>query len=103
MKGIGDCYEVHVNYLLNLRYPFGFKLCHGVALVEGPIKGIKHNHCWIELPDMVVDISNGQSIFTTKERYYEKGNIDQNSIKRYTLTQMKQKIKKYKHYGPWED
>ena len=102
MKQNGDCYEAHANYMLKLKSTAGFTLCHGTVTGQGPIEGIKHDHCWLELPDMVVDISNGKNILMPKSRYYKIGKIDPSSIKRYTLKQLRKQILYYKHYGPWE-
>ena len=108
MNGNGNCYEIHAKYMLdenmsNTVKHDNMKLVHGEVTGQGPIKGIRHGHCWIEIDGVTVyDKANGRTVCITKELYYGIGNIKEEEVKRYTYTEVCEKLLKTKHFGPWD-
>ncbi len=104
MKGTGDCYEANANYLMDVYLAdqnTPILLCHGLAIGQGPIKGIKHGHCWLEINNMVMDFSNNHTITMSKEAYYKLGKIKY--VHRYNAKETAKMLLKHQHYGPWTD
>ena len=95
----GDCFQVHADFLLDLeeKHATDMRVCHG--LVFHSTHG-HHPHCWIELNDACIDLSNGKAFTVAKERYYALGKIKR--VKRYTATQLRNKVLKHENYGPWQ-
>lgn len=123
---LGDCYEVHANFLaeLHIRRDLDelakWTLVHGIPLGQGPIEGLRFGHCWLETdgeirtgtdgkPFMdpysgrtVVDLSNGRNIRMPKVVYYGIGNIDPDDCFYYTPREAFERMVEEEIYGPWD-
>ena len=93
----GDCYEIHAKLIEDLQRGL---LCHGTVTGQGPIDGIEYGHAWVEIADIVIDISNGKSVCTTKERYYKLGKVK--DVICYTPEETVKKLVDTRSYGPWK-
>jgi hypothetical protein len=108
-NGNGDCYEANANYFLE-HYLYqkakerSVWLCHGsVRGSHGTkVEGLIFGHCWIEVGDLFMDFSNGKSTIVRKEIQYAKGDIIEESVRRYTPRQTARNLLRYRHYGAWE-
>ena len=96
----GDCYEAAAKMMMgDTIFRYSGRLVHGNVTGQGPIKGIRHGHAWVEVDDIVFDNSNGKSVMMRRERYYEIGKIK--NPKRYTFAEMRGYLLSTCHYGPW--
>ena len=79
-------------------------LVHGIITGQGPIEGIKYNHAWVEIGDVVIDktIPMFAKGFP-KDAYYRLAQADEDKIFRYTAKEVAQKAQQFGTYGPWED
>ncbi len=103
----GDCYEAAANALLMPDYAGGLGLPEDTMLVHGrptlarpPFE--EYGHAWLELGDVVFDLTNGRLVTGRRERYYEEGNIDSECCLKYTRQEARRRVLDYMHYGPWE-
>mgnify|MGYP003291584954 FL=1 len=81
------------------------RLCHGLVTGQGPIKGIKYNHCWCEDTRTGNVIDNTMPEFFRNapiEVYYHIGKIDPDDVFKYDRNQVRQKAIEFRTYGPWE-
>lgn len=101
----GDCYQQAWKFAVYNpeRNPM---LVHGIVTGRGPIEGLRYNHAWVEIGDVVYDktipmAANG----IPKQLYYSLGNIVEPDklVFRYTLDDVLKKSRKFGTYGPWED
>ena len=79
----GDCYDAAYKYITTHNDP-SLRVVHGMVDGQGPLKGIRYDHAWIEKGDMVIDTSNGKNLEIPKIVYYAIGNIKENQLIRYT-------------------
>ena len=120
-KGTGDCMIAAAN-LLMMTAQFGksmtgtnlekqdakegkIVMVHALVYGQGPIKGQRFCHAWVEDAETVYDHSNGKKIEIPRMVYYAIGNIRSNeggAYYRYTFDQMRKKMVSSGHYGPWE-
>lgn len=106
----GDCFEVNAGYILD-NFFFKFKnkkskdvfLCHGkvIGAKGSKVEGEIFVHAWIEIGDVFMDYSNGNSIITGKEKVYATGRILVETVKKYSPKQVANFTLKQEHYGPW--
>jgi len=101
MKGNGDCFEVAGNLIVNLKDCKECYLCHGEPIGQGEIKDIKHAHAWIEINDVVIDLSNGKKFVFPKDYYYSIGKIKEKEVIRYTPLEAMKKMLETMNFGPW--
>jgi len=83
----GDCFEAA--YLaaerLHRWYP-DLLVVHGTPINQGPRKGERYWHAWVEMPDgTVIDQSSDRNIVMTKENYYRIGRLEEKHVWRYTV------------------
>lgn len=102
----GDCYIASAKFLLDNHYIFTENhtplLCHGVVTgTSGPNKGKQFGHAWIEAGDVFIDCANDKIIEGSKELYYAIGNINPDSVNRYSVRRVREMLIKYETYGPW--
>jgi len=102
----GDCYHKAISTLFELYCLKGkdgvrnVKLVHGYPIGQGPIKGIKHGHAWLEIDDeYLIDPEYGFA--GRKEVFYRVGQIDKNECRYYTFKQTRKMLLENKHYGIW--
>ena len=99
----GDCFTVAWNAFYDniAQKPL---LVHGIVTGQGAIEGIKYNHAWIEIGDMVIDktiplFANG----FPKDAYYRMARADESLMFKYNSEQVMNNALKFNTYGPWED
>ena len=105
-ENLGDCFEVAATWVAYASLhddPKETVLVHGiVAGTGGSIKGIRYCHAWVEVGDHVVDLSCGRDIKLEKDLYYIIGQISPEKVVRYKREEVKDRLFKSEHYGPWE-
>ena len=96
----GNCYSA--NGRLMFRKDDSWILCHGVGILQ--TDGKPFGHCWIEKGSQVYDFSNGKNAVISKSKYYKLGGIPVKGHKnyKYTLDEVRKKIVKTGHWGPWD-
>ncbi len=102
---LGDCFEAAGNLITN-KGVFGgtnLILVHGEVQGQGPLAHTTFGHAWIEDGNTVLDYSNGGHIQISKKAYYAAGHINEiGNTHRYTWSEFRRKISKFKHWGPWD-
>jgi hypothetical protein len=105
---VGNCYESAANYIVDAMMREGrdvkLVLVHGEITGQGRIEGVRYGHAWVEDGAMVIDNSNGRDLRMHRDAYYalaRVGHRNPNLVK-YTVAEMRKKIIKHKHYGPWD-
>lgn len=109
--GDGDCYPSAIDTarkFIGMGYkPEDVKVVHGEPLgTGGDAEGIRYGHAWVEIDlgdgkFLVVDESNGNNIVVMRDMYYEIGNIEEDSISRYSSDEIEEYTNESGHYGPW--
>lgn len=107
MPANGDCYEAAGKFMISNASKGGGKyvLVHGEVLGRGPLDGVNFGHAWVldVDADMVVDNSNGGNVKIPRAVYYLLGHIEHiGNYHEYTAEQAMEKMRKFKHYGPWD-
>lgn len=113
--GEGDCMVAAANLMLRFNSSFFGKqeksksgnpmLVHALVYGQGPVKGLRFAHAWVEDGDTVIDQSNGRDIRMDKRVYYAIGGIKPNEKGAYAVynyRQMTRKLRETQHYGPWD-
>ena len=95
-QGEGNCYDVHGRMVTEENCDM--ILCHGSVWHD---KVGWHGHCWLEDGDKVIDVSNGNNFYDSKEKYYKLGKVK--NVTRYTWREAAEQMLKTGHYGPWEE
>jgi len=101
----GDCFEASGRYMMDNAMYGGnsdLLLVHGEVTGQGPIRGVKYGHAWIEDGNTIHDVSRGRDIQMPKDLYYALGNINESSVFKYDMEHMRQKILDSGHWGPWD-
>lgn len=115
----GDCFEAAAHIITTRADENGPladranpRLCHGVVTAtDGPHQGNKYVHAWVEFqiefaPNKVIcfcaDYSNGRETELPQEFYYQLGDIDASSVKRYDPLETARRLLVEGHYGPWD-
>lgn len=117
LSGDGDCFEAAAHLMLS-RFADdpSARVCHGVPLGRGEIEGIRFDHGWVEVEEvvgtqpngtemreiMVYDFSNGGEIVIPRSLYYMLGNIAPDDVKRFTAQEAMGKMRETGFYGPWD-
>ena len=99
---MGDCYQANAKEIMYNSSLKGAVLIHGIALLSSDKKPF--GHCWIEKGNTVYDFSNGKNIKINKNVYYNMGGIPVKGFKnyKYKLDEVRIKIVKTGHWGPWD-
>lgn len=92
----GNCFEVALHTFMEDMV--NRTLVHGIVTGQGPIKGIKYNHAWVEENGVVVD--NTVHITLPCEVYYSLGQIE--ITRKYDRLNVNKMIEKFGTYGPWD-
>jgi len=102
-QGKGNCFQVAADYVMDegLRGRKDLILVHGVVTGQGPIKGLKFSHAWVEDGEDVIDKSNGRDLQLNKRAYYALGRVGLTIP--YTYEETRKWALKTGIYGPWED
>ena len=100
-RGGGDCFVVAMNNVIDDQDLY---LCHGIAVGQGPIEGVRFAHAWNETQSgYVIDQSNGNNVYMPKEQYYAIGQIDPSEVRYYNFEEVMMYAVEYGTYGPWDD
>lgn len=116
-KAIERCFKTAGNLIL--PFPFdgfkatdiggleGLEVVHGVVSAKGRHGEIRIAHAWIEgicsdSGPMVVEFVNGQKREATREQYYDRRKVNESETVRYSCDQVRERIFREQHYGPWE-
>lgn len=101
-----------------------YQVVHGVVLGRGELEGVRFDHAWVERtdepPDMsgldpdqaemfresfswvtVIDRSNGMEVELPREVYYALGDVDQETVRRFTWDEAVDQMAESRVYGPW--
>ena len=112
--GDGNCMEAAANLMLRYNSPFFGKqlkanndtfLVHSLVHGQGECAGLRFSHAWVEDGSIVIDKSNGNDIRMEAKIYYAIGGVNKTqkgAYVRYSFNEMKRKLNKTKHYGPWD-
>ena len=101
MPKLGDCYVAAGRYMMdNGGMSSNIVLVHGEVSGQGPLKGVRFGHAWIEIGGNVLEVANGRHMTLPKEVYYVIGNVDKTH--KYGYKEFLEKIKQTGHWGPWE-
>jgi len=101
----GDCYQANGTFVIDsvfMNPDANIVLCHGIVSGRGKLKGKRIGHAWCEQGNVVMDLSNNQTIILDKKRYYKFGKIEEKDIKRYTPKEAAKEMLKSGHFGPWD-
>ena len=97
----GECYHNVYKFMDSNPYD-GWTVVHGIAVGQGPIKGVKHGHAWVEK-----ETSDGTWVYDPSfdvlvmlPFYYQEGNIT-NTVK-YKIKEFFRNIVDSEHSGPWD-
>jgi len=101
-SAMGDCYQAAGNLAISFVGDPKAKLVHGMVNGQGPLKGIRFGHSWVEYGDKVLDHSNGEKREIPKSVYYALGKVNPEENKYYTPKEAIKWMMKSKHWGPWE-
>lgn len=99
----GDCFIVSGKFIMNNNLP-DMKLVHAMVTGQGNIKGIRYEHAWVEIGDVVIDQSNGNNIIMRKEQYYKLGKVKEKpgEYASYDKQQALLMFTEHRTYGPWD-
>ena len=114
----GDCFSVAVHAVIEDETLY---VAHGYVTSRSPggtaPVGMRHWHAWAEdemtvdhpaLPVpfvsvLCIDRSNGLDVTLPRTTYYALGSIDSGQVRRYTAAEVADAIRRFGHYGPWDD
>ena len=98
----GKCYELNGRWFQDHLHLPNINLVHGEVMGQGALSGIPYAHCWVELEDVVIDLTIPPQC-VRKEVYYRVGQIDrQNNKHTYDRDTFLDKVLTHKHWGPWD-
>lgn len=106
----GDCYAANGRHFVKMGIGDDFnekaRLIHGhVTPALGPLQGERIGHCWIEIGDQVVDMSNGNDRKMPRDVYYILAGIEggEGVDQAYSWKQYSVKLAAFETWGPWEE
>lgn len=99
-EGMGDCYQAAGRLIM--KYIGKGKLVHGMVNGQGPLKGIRFGHAWVEVGNNVLDHSNNKKQSIPKKLYYAMGRINPRECKYYDYGEAAKFMVDKGHWGPWE-
>lgn len=100
---IGDCYKAAGSFVMRRDHRDSSTLVHGVVSGQGPLRGQRFDHAWVERGDEVIDLSNGGNMRVLKQHYYRLGQIDPTECHYYPGHEAVAQMLEHEHFGPWED
>ena len=102
LKKEGKCYELNGKWFQENQHLPNIRLVHGEVMGQGELSGIPYAHCWVEIDDMVIDLTIPPQC-VPKATYYKVGQIDTlNNTHKYDFETYLDKILSHKHWGPWD-
>lgn len=98
----GDCYKAAYDSVVELaEIGQSPTLVHGsIVPLNGPNKGQRIRHAWIEMSGNCIEVSNGQQEPFGKDSYYS--NLNAECIVEYSASEALQNAKATGHYGRWD-
>ena len=108
VKREGRCFELTWDAFFSFHdktYKDGL-LVHGMVSGQGPLDGIRYAHAWIEMGDLVYDVSRvgidrDEALIIPKVLYYAIGNIIDEQVVRYTRDEARKLSLEHETSGPW--
>lgn len=108
--GEGQCFINTTTVILEGRTDC--TVCHGIVTgTGGNVVGVRYSHAWIEfvtvlpghedIPFIMCEDSCHDAGVLPRAYYYQVGQIDPESVIRYTPKQVKEMCIKHETYGPW--
>lgn len=101
----GDCFDAAFEGMLEsmlVGVPARkLRLVHGTCMGQGPIKGIRYCHAWLEFDSTVVDVSNGNEPIVPRSWYYDRGQVQDQVV--YTVQEARALARSTGHVGPWDN
>ena len=97
----GDCYEAAGRFVMRRDNKDSMTLVHGVVSGQGPLRGQRFDHAWVEHGDNVIDPSNGGNIQLPKQAYYRLGRINPAECHYYSVQEACAQMLEHEHFGPW--
>lgn len=103
---LGNCFQVAYRTFSNLWTRGNYRLVHGMIDGQGPVKGLRFVHAWVENMDtgMVIDntLPEGKRLLP-QGVYYYLAHVQVDQLTRYTAEQVWEYASNTQVYGPWED
>lgn len=101
---LGNCFETAVMGPKWKRWDGSIDL----TVVHGVVVGdCRHVHAWNELTEFgepwVLDLSNDAFIKLPQDAYYRLGQVELESVVRYSMEEARKLCIKHGHFGPWEE
>ena len=99
----GDCYDKAYRYF-NDNPAKDSKIVRGMVDGQGPLKGIRYDHAWIEQGDWVIDPSNKRKnpIRLPRIVYYAIGNIKEEQLLRFGEKEVLENVKRTGRTSDWK-
>jgi hypothetical protein len=97
----GDCFAAAAKFIRDQsvsEYARDYRLIHGnLAQLrqDAPV-----NHAWVELHDVVFEVSNGQNHVFPRDKYYESNGVT--TVREYTSDEAIVLMIQHGHWGPWD-
>lgn len=103
-KPTGDCFEANCKMLLGLQAMMpDAVLVHAEVAGQGPLKGVRFGHAFVQAGDTVYDNTNGRGVVMSALLYRAIGNVDWiGNTHTYTVDEAIAKVVEHGHYGPWD-
>lgn len=103
---LGNCFQVAYRTFSTLWYRGNYRLVHGMIDGQGPVKGLRFVHAWVENIDtgMVIDntLPEGKRLLPQRD-YYSLAHVQADQLSKYTTEQVLEYAINTGIYGPWED
>lgn len=108
-KWTGNCYEAAAVLIIDCWMSAlgkedlsNYRLVHGYPVGRGvENEGRRYGHAWVEAGDEVYDWTVSHDPMP-KELYYALGRLTDQHVYRYTFDEMRERMNRHEHYGPWE-
>ena len=100
----GQCYFNALNFSIKHKEE-ALKIVHGKVEGNGDLDGFPIIHAWVECENYVYDhdYSSNKMTKIDKYKYYLLGNIQENELVSYTLSQAAALAMDTNHCGPWDE
>ena len=103
---LGDCFRTAYRTFMELNYDGNYRLVHAMIDGQGPVKGLRFVHAWVEDLDNQVVIDNtlpeDRRILPIRF-YYHIAHVDLKELEGYSMDQVLDYSIKDQTYGPWND
>lgn len=111
---LGDCYAAANRFCLTRSRDENapvYEVVHGEVAGQGDLQGTRFGHAWVEHDEvvgdhtvrMVTDRSNRKDVTLPADFYYQLGEIDPDTVKRYSVEDVARYSARSGHHGPWDE